>query len=61
MGAPSSAGGVAMKPRLSLRAALADKNLLGNSLPGETWRPWRTLLIAAMGEALNDGERTCDM
>jgi hypothetical protein len=46
-----------MKPRVSMREALSDPNLLGNALPGDTWRPWRILLIAAMGEALTDDER----
>jgi hypothetical protein len=31
--------------------------LLGGALQGESWKPWRTLLIAAMGEKLNDDER----
>jgi hypothetical protein len=46
-----------MIPRVPLRRALADPALLGNTLNGESWRPWRTLLIAAMGEALTDDER----
>ena len=45
-----------MKPRISLRQAFADRQLLGNALPGATWKPWRTLLIAANGEALVDDE-----
>jgi hypothetical protein len=56
MGAPSS-GGIAMKPRITMRKALEDPNLLGHALPGDTWRPWRILLIALMGEALTDDER----
>jgi hypothetical protein len=40
-----------------MRKALADDNLLGKALPGDTWRPWRVLLIASMGEALTDDER----
>jgi hypothetical protein len=47
-----------MIPRISLRKALADPQLLGGTLVGDSWRPWRTLLIAAMGEALDDDERT---
>jgi len=31
--------------------------LLGNVLAGDSWRPWRVILIAAMGEALDDEER----
>jgi hypothetical protein len=47
-----------MKKRQSMRAALADPDTLGNALPGESWFPWRTLLIAAMGEPLvDDAER----
>jgi len=46
-----------MKPRITLRRALTDKNLLGNALSGESWFAWRTLLIASMGEALTDAER----
>jgi hypothetical protein len=46
-----------MKPTVSLRKALSDKQLLGKVLAGETWSAWRTLLIAAMGETLTDDER----
>jgi hypothetical protein len=46
-----------MKPRTSLRAALEDPALLGKALPGDSWKAWRIILIAAMGEALTDGER----
>lgn len=46
-----------MKPRISIREALADPQLLGGAIPGESWLPWRTLLIASMGEALTDDER----
>jgi hypothetical protein len=43
---------------VSLRAALADDQLLGQALPGESWFAWRTLLIASMGEGLvSDEER----
>jgi hypothetical protein len=45
-----------MKPKVSLRAALGDRALLGKVLAGETWKPWRVLLIAAMGEALVDDD-----
>jgi hypothetical protein len=47
-----------VKIRVTLRSALADKNLLGGSLPGPTWRNWRILLIAAMGEPLIDARDT---
>ena len=46
-----------MIPRVSLREALSDLNLLGASIAGDSWRSWRTLLIAAMGEALTEDER----
>jgi hypothetical protein len=46
-----------MKPRVTLRKALQDRNPLGGSLPGDTWRNWRIMLIAAMGESLTDDER----
>jgi len=45
-----------MKPKVSLRAALEDPKLLGNSIPGESWEAWRALLLAAMGEPLTDRE-----
>jgi hypothetical protein len=44
-------------PRISLRQALADPALLGGVLEGESWKPWRTLLIAAMGGDLTQDER----
>jgi hypothetical protein len=46
-----------MTPTVSLRHALSDPALLGNVLRGKSWRPWRTLLIASMGEALTPDER----
>ena len=46
-----------MKPTVPIRSALTDPGLLGNVLAGDSWRAWRTLLIAAMGEALSDDER----
>ncbi|WP_292322548.1 hypothetical protein [Mesorhizobium sp.] len=46
-----------MKPRVTMRQALADPQLLGGALPGDSWSTWRTLLIAAMGEALTEDER----
>jgi hypothetical protein len=46
-----------MTPTISLRQALSDLQLLGGALPGMSWRPWRVLLIAAMGGALRDDER----
>lgn len=46
-----------MKPTVSLRHALEDSELLAGALPGPSWQLWRILLIAAMGEPLNDSER----
>lgn len=46
-----------MKRLCTLRDALADPNLFATVLPGETWRAWRVLLIAAVGEALTEDER----
>jgi hypothetical protein len=46
-----------MIPRVPLREALSDPNLLGTAIAGDSWRSWRTLLIAAMGEALREDER----
>ena len=46
-----------MIPTVPMRKAFADKNLLAHALPGESRQPFRTLLIAANGEALTDDER----
>src|ERR1035437_5287880 len=47
-----------MKPTVTLRDALNDPQLLGNALQGDSFFPWRVLLIAAMGEPLiTDAER----
>jgi len=46
-----------MKPLVTMREALADPELLGEAIPGESWGVWRALLIAAMGERLTDAER----
>jgi hypothetical protein len=46
-----------MKRKTTLRAAITDDNLLGKSLPGESWDGWRALLLAAMGEKLTPPER----
>jgi len=46
-----------MKKNVSLRAALGDRNLLGDGLPGDSFSAWRTILIAAMGEELMVEER----
>ena len=46
-----------MIPRVPLREALSDPNLLGAAIAGDSWRSWRALLIAAMGEELSEDER----
>jgi hypothetical protein len=46
-----------VKPTVSMRKALSDPQLLGNALKGESWKPWRTLLIAENSEKLTDDER----
>ncbi len=46
-----------MIPRVPLRDALSDPNLLGTAIAGDSWSSWRTLLIAAMGEELREDER----
>jgi hypothetical protein len=45
------------RPLVSMRAALSDPNLLGRALEGASWRSWRILLVAMMGEALDADER----
>jgi hypothetical protein len=45
-----------MTPRVTLRAALNDPELLGGILGGDTWSAWRALLLAAMGEELEPDE-----
>jgi hypothetical protein len=46
-----------MRPTVAMRAALDDPALLGGVLAGDSWRAWRILLTAAMGEPLLDEER----
>ena len=46
-----------MKPTIPIRKALTDKKLLGSVLAGDSWRSWRALMIAAMGEPLTADER----
>ena len=46
-----------MIPRVPLREALSDPNLLGAVIGGDSWSSWRTLLIAAIGEELTADER----
>ena len=46
-----------MRPRISMREALAEPELFGRILAGSSWYGWRVLLIAAAGEELTDDER----
>jgi hypothetical protein len=46
-----------VKKLVPIRTALADKNLLGLVLEGESWSAWKAILIAAFGEELNREER----
>jgi hypothetical protein len=46
-----------MKKLVTMREALARPDLLGDALPGESWRCWRILLIAIVGEELTPDER----
>jgi hypothetical protein len=46
-----------MKPNFTMRQALDDPALLGSVLAGDSWRMWRIILIAAMGERLTRTER----
>lgn len=47
----------ACRPLCTMREALADPAIFAEILPGETWAPWRAILIASRGEALTDDER----
>src|SRR5262252_5138606 len=40
-----------------MRQALADPQLLGGAMLGDSWTAWRVLLIAAVGEKLTSAER----
>ncbi len=46
-----------MRSLVTLREAFEDERLLGNVLPGPSWKLWRTMLIAAQGEPLMRDER----
>ena len=42
---------------VTMRKALSDAGLLKHVIAGDSWRTWRILLIAAMGEQLTEDER----
>src|SRR5260370_22290139 len=46
-----------MKPLITLRQALTAPEALAGALVGSSWYPWRTMLLAAMGEPLTNAER----
>ena len=54
---PSLKDSTALRPRVTMRQAITDQELLGHALKGDLWRSWRILLIAAAGEPLDDEER----
>ena len=45
-----------MKKNVTLRKALTDKQYFGGQLDGDSWAPWRALLIAIIGEELTPDE-----
>jgi hypothetical protein len=45
-----------MKPKITLRKALNDSELLGSVLGGDSWANWRAMLLAANGEPLEPAE-----
>lgn len=46
-----------MRKTVTMRHALDDPTLLGSILPGASWKTWRIVLVAAMGEPLTFWER----
>ncbi len=46
-----------MKPLFTMREALTNPLLLGDAMPGPSWKAMRTLCIAAFGEPLEPDER----
>ena len=40
-----------------MRQALANSAVLGDAMPGDSWRAWRVVLIACAGEKLTPSER----
>ncbi|EKF43483.1 hypothetical protein NA8A_05608 [Nitratireductor indicus C115] len=48
---------IGLSKKLTIREALHEPKLLGHALPGDSWLPWRTMLVAIMGEELTDDER----
>jgi hypothetical protein len=48
---------VKLRKLVSMRETLESRAYFGGLLPGDTWRAWRILLIAIVGEELTDQER----
>jgi hypothetical protein len=46
-----------MKALLTMRQALEDRAIMGAAFSGDSWMPWRCLMIAANGEELSSRER----
>jgi hypothetical protein len=49
---------VKLRKLVTMRAALSSPDYFGRLLAGDTWHPWRVLLIAIVGEELTEDERT---
>lgn len=45
-----------MKPMISIREAMDDDAIFGRFIGGASWKAWRALLCATMGEPLTDHE-----
>ena len=54
MGLAMTAG---LRKVVTMRQALADPTIFRKLVTGPSWRPWRVLLIAIMGEKLTPQER----
>ena len=46
-----------MRKLITMRDALASEGYFGRLLSGDSWRAWRTLLVAIVGEELTEDER----
>ncbi len=47
-----------MRKLVTMRETLASEGYFGRLLSGDSWRAWRVLLIAIVGEELTADERT---
>jgi len=48
---------MSLRKLVTMREALESPGYFGALLSGESWLPWRVLLIAIVGEELTDEER----